>query len=51
MTGRHTEGTSAKEGNKELLVIPGASHVDLYDDVAGVIPYDKMEQFFKENLK
>jgi fermentation-respiration switch protein FrsA (DUF1100 family) len=37
--------------NKELLIIPGASHVDLYDDVAGVIPYDKMETFFKENLK
>ena len=36
--------------NKELLIIPGASHVDLYDDVAGVIPYDKMEVFFKENL-
>ena len=40
-----------KEGNKELLIIPGASHVDLYDDVAGVIPFDKMEQFFNENLK
>lgn len=39
------------EGNKELLIIPGASHVDLYDDVAGVIPYDKMESFFKANLK
>ena len=38
-------------GNKELMIIPGASHVDLYDDVAGVIPYDKMEAFFKENLK
>ena len=37
--------------NKELLIIPGASHVDLYDDVAGVIPYDKMESFFKTNLK
>ena len=37
--------------NKELMIIPGASHVDLYDDVAGVIPYDKMESFFKENLK
>ena len=36
---------SYKEGNKELLVIPGASHVDLYDDVAGVIPYDKIESF------
>ena len=42
---------SYKEGNKELLIIAGASHVDLYDDKAGVIPYDKMEQFFKENLK
>ena len=40
-----------KEGNKELLIIPGASHVDLYDDAAGVIPYDKMETFFRENLK
>ena len=51
MTGKHVEGVSAKEGNKELLIIPGASHVDLYDDVAGVIPYDKMEAYFKENLK
>ncbi|MBR1700027.1 MAG: alpha/beta hydrolase [Bacteroidales bacterium] len=51
MAGRHVVGESAKEGNKELLIIPGASHVDLYDDVAGVIPYDKMEAFFKENLK
>ena len=37
--------------NKELMIIPGATHVDLYDDVAGVIPYDRMEVFFKENLK
>ncbi len=51
MTGKHVEGVSAKEGNKELCIIPGASHVDLYDDVAGVIPYDKMEQFFKEAMK
>ena len=51
MTGRHVEGVSAVEGNKELMIIPGASHVDLYDDVAGVIPYDKMESFFKANLK
>lgn len=42
---------SYKEGNKELLVIPGASHVDLYDDVAGVIPYDRIESFFNDNLK
>ncbi len=51
MTGKHVEGVSAKEGNKEFLVIPGATHVDLYDDKAGVIPYDKMETFFKENLQ
>ena len=38
-------------GNKELLIIPGASHVDFYDDVAGVIPYDKIEDFFATNLK
>ena len=37
--------------NKELLIIPGAVHIDLYDDVAGVIPYDKIESFFKTNLK
>lgn len=37
--------------NKELLIIPGASHVDLYDDRAGVIPYDKMEAFFRQYLK
>ena len=51
MTGKHVVGESAKEGNKELLIIPGASHVDLYDDVAGVIPFDKIEDFFKENLQ
>lgn len=51
MTGKHVEGQSAIEGNKELYIIPGASHVDLYDDVASVIPYDKIEQFFRENLK
>lgn len=40
-----------KGDNKELLIIPGATHVDLYDDVAGVIPYDKMVQFLTANLK
>ncbi len=51
MTGQHVEGESKTVGNKELLIIPGASHVDLYDDLAGVIPYDKIENFFKTNLK
>lgn len=37
-------------GNKELMIIPGAVHTDLYDNVK-VIPFDKMERFFKENLK
>jgi len=36
--------------NKELMIIDGAVHTDLYDDVAGVIPYDKIEAFFRENL-
>lgn len=36
--------------NKELLILPGAVHTDLYDQV-DVIPFDKMEKFFKENLK
>lgn len=35
---------------KELLIIPNAVHVDLYDKV-DVIPFDKLEQFFNENLK
>ena len=38
-------------GNKELLILPGAVHTDLYDDVNGRIPYDRMEEFFKANLK
>ena len=36
---------------KELLIVPGAVHTDLYDDVNGRIPYDKMVEFFKANLK
>ncbi|WP_018609769.1 alpha/beta hydrolase [Uliginosibacterium gangwonense] len=36
---------------KELLIIKGASHVDLYDDKAGKIPYDKMADFFSKYLK
>lgn len=36
--------------NKELLIIPGAVHTDLYDQL-DVIPFDRMEAFFTENLK
>jgi fermentation-respiration switch protein FrsA (DUF1100 family) len=35
---------------KELVIIPGAVHVDLYDKL-DVIPFDKLETFFKESLK
>lgn len=34
--------------NKELLTIQGASHTDLYDNL-DVIPFDKIQKFFKEN--
>lgn len=37
--------------NKELYIVPNATHVDLYDNQAGKIPFDKFEQFFKANLK
>ena len=36
--------------NKELMVIPGAVHTDLYDQM-DVIPWDKLQQFFADNLK
>lgn len=35
---------------KELMIIPNAVHVDLYDQL-DIIPFDKLETFFKENLK
>ncbi len=41
--GKYTE-------NKELMIIPNAVHTDLYDKV-DIIPFDKMESFFKKYLK
>ena len=38
-----------KGENKELMIIPGASHVDLYDRM-DVIPFDKLEAFFNRYL-
>ena len=35
--------------NKELLIVPGASHTDLYDPV-DIIPFDRIEAFFRANL-
>ena len=37
--------------NKELLIIPGASHTDLYDGGENnVIPLDKIADFYTANL-
>ena len=48
-------------GNKQLLIIPGASHCDLYDggytelkgkgEPKNLIPWDKLAEFFTQNLK
>ncbi len=41
-----------KGDNKELLIIKDANHVDLYDGGdKNVIPFDKIEKFYKNNLK
>ena len=39
-----------KGDNKELMIIPGATHTDLYDQKK-FIPFDKIEKFFGEYLK
>ena len=36
--------------NKELLIVPDAVHTDLYDHT-DVIPFDKIESFYREYLK
>ena len=36
--------------NKELMIIPGANHVDLYDNLSA-IPFEKLGSFFEEYLK
>ena len=36
--------------NKELMIIPGANHVDLYDNLAA-IPFEKLRSFFEEYLQ
>ena len=41
-----------KGDNKELFLVKGANHVDLYDGGdKNAIPFDKIESFYKENLK
>lgn len=36
--------------NKEMVVVEGASHTDLYDQV-DIIPFDRIEEFFKKNMR
>lgn len=50
MTGTKRSGDDTVVGNKELLIIPAANHIDLYDKL-DKIPFDKLEKFFKDNLK
>ena len=35
--------------NKELMIIPGAVHTDLYDRT-DIIPFDKIQRFFETNM-
>ena len=39
-----------KGDNKELVIVPDASHTDLYDNLEK-IPFDKIESFFRQYLK
>ena len=39
-----------KGDNKELLIVPGAVHTDLYDN-REKIPFDRIEQFYNQYLK
>lgn len=46
-----SENAFARAGeNKEMYVVEDAEHIDLYDRVDR-IPFDKLEDFFKKNLK
>ena len=52
MTGKNTDGKSITISNKELMIIPDAVHTDLYDGgEKSYIPFDKLEAFFRENMK
>ena len=45
-------GINPYTDNKELLIVPDAVHTDLYDGGGkDAIPFDKMEDFFRNNLK
>lgn len=39
-----------KGSNKEMVIVPGATHTDLYDQL-DKIPFDKIDQFYQTYLK
>lgn len=46
----HSDEVYAKaKSPKEIVVVPGATHTDLYDNMSK-IPFDKLNKFFKDNL-
>ena len=57
MAGENAETRPISEGayetvtsEKELCIVPGANHVDLYDDV-NKIPFDRLDSFFRESME
>ena len=47
---KHMTENSKYTDNKELMIIPGAVHTDLYDR-KDIIPFDKIKEFLKKYLK
>ena len=47
-----TAFSKLKGDNKELVIVPGASHCDLYDGGSNnAIPFDRIDAFYRKNLK
>ncbi len=47
----HSDNLYAQASSpKEIIVVPGATHTDLYDNF-DKIPFDRLNKFFKDNLK
>ncbi|WP_279404001.1 hypothetical protein [Secundilactobacillus kimchicus] len=40
---------AAAQDPKELVMVPNANHIDLYDDLK-TIPFDQLQQFFDSSL-
>ena len=47
----HSDNLYAQvKSSKEIIVVPNATHTDLYDNISK-IPFDKLNKFFRDNLK